>query len=292
MSWKTKSGNCWVYKSVIKKILFIFFIMGGAVLQAQELYPFSEPASNIPAKSVSAKLATMYGKGMHNNRVMQRYTPQIMFGLTKKWQLSGNITLGDMHENYFYFESARINAKYRFLSIDDVHKHFRMAAFAAASYSRNHLDHNELNLWGDQSGVQAGLIATQLWHKFALSGSVSLLEVLNEERSEKVYPKQYAFESLNYSLSAGYLLFPRSYADYKQTNLNLYAELLGGRNLDWKYEKYYLDLAPSLQFIFNSTGKLNIGNRFQLSSDIYRLMKNSWMISYEHLFLNALRKKK
>jgi hypothetical protein len=140
--------------------------------------------------------------------------------------------------------------------------------------------------------VQAGIIATQLWHKLAVSGSVSLLEVFDEKRSEKSLPQQYAFESLNYSLSAGYLLFPRSYSDYKQTNLNLYVEMLGGRNLDWKYEKYFIDLAPSVQLIFNSKGKLNAGYRFQLKSDIYRLMKNSWMISYEHLFLNALKKKK
>ncbi len=259
---------------------------------AQELYVFTEPASNVPANSISAKLGTMYGKGPHGNRILQRYTPSMTVGLNKKWQLAGSLSFGDMHEPYFYFESARLYAKYRFLSKDDINKHFRMAAFATASYSRNHLDHNELSLSGDQSGVQAGIIATQLWHKFALSGSASLLEVLNEQRSQKVFPQQYAFESLNYSLSAGYLLFPRSYANYRQTNLNLYVELLGGRNLDWKSEKYFLDLAPSLQFIFNSTGKLNIGYRFELSSDIYRLMRSGFMVSYEHLFLNALKKKK
>jgi len=46
-----------------------------------------------------------------------------------------------------------------------------------------------------------------------------------------------------------------------------------------------------MQLIFNSTSKLNLGYRFQLKSDIYRNMKNCWMISYEHIFLNALKKK-
>jgi hypothetical protein len=270
-------------------LVFLFLSVTGA---GQELYPFTEPASNLPAKSISAKLGTMYGKGVHGSRLLQRYTPTIMLGISKKWMITGNLGFGNMHEDKFYFESARVYAKYRFLSKDEVHKHFRMAAFATAAYSRNHLDHNELTLWGDQSGVQAGIIATQLWHKLAVSGSVSLLEVFDEERKNKILPQQYAFESLNYSLSAGYLIFPGSYSDYKQTNFNLYAELLGGRNLDWEYEKYFIDLAPSLQFIFNSTSKLNIGYRFQLKSDIYRLMKNSFMISYEHLFLNALKKKK
>jgi len=194
-----------------------------------------------------------------------------------------------MYENFFYYESARVYAKYRFLSNDDVHKHFRMAAFATAAYSRNHLQHNELNLMGDHSGVQAGLIATQLWNKLAVSGTASLIEVLDEKRNDK--PQEYAFQSLNYSLSAGYLVLPRVYKDYDQTNLNIYAELLGGQNLDWEYEKYYLDLAPSLQLIFKSTSKLNLGYRFQLKSDIYRNMKNSWMISYEYIFLNALKKR-
>ena len=86
-------------------------------------------------------------------------------------------------------------------------------------------------------------------------------------------------------------MFPVEYKDYNQTNLNIYTELLGGRNLDWEYEKYFLDLAPSIQLIFKSTSKLNFGYRFQLASDIYRNMKNSWMISYEHILLNSLSKK-
>jgi hypothetical protein len=113
--------------------------------------------------------------------------------------------------------------------------------------------------------------------------------VLDEARDNK--PQEYAFQSLNYSLSAGYLVLPFDYKNYDQTNLNIYAELLGGRNLDWEYEKYFLDLAPSIQLIFKSTSKLNVGYRFQLKSDIYRNMKNSWMVSYEYLFLNALKKR-
>ena len=275
-------------KRTFLAFLFFTYLHAGA----QELYPFTEPASNMPSKSLSLKMGAMFGKGPHSNRILQRYTPEVMLGLNKKWMLHGSLGFSDMHESNFYFESARVYAKYRFLSNDEVHKHFRMAAFAAATYSRNHLDHNEINLMGDQSGVQAGIIATQLWNKFALSGSASLSEVIDEKRRDKILTQQYAFEAINYSLSAGYLVFPKNYTDYKQTNFNIYAELLGGKNLDWKYEKYFLDLAPSVQFIFNSSSKLNIGYRFQLKSDIYRLMKNSFMLSYEYIFLNSLRKKK
>jgi hypothetical protein len=196
-----------------------------------------------------------------------------------------------MYQNSFYYESARLYAKYRFLSIDDVHKHFRMAAFVMGAYSRNHLQHNELNLMGDHSGIQAGIIATQLWNKLAVSATISETEVFDWKRGDENWAQQYAFEALNYSLSAGFLVLPIHYKDYDQTNLNVYAELLGGRNLDWKYEKYFLDLATSIQFIFKSTSKLNLGYRFQLKSDIYRNMKHSWMLSYEYILLNALRKK-
>jgi len=276
----------------MKNLLLAIFILIAATIKSQELYPYTEPASNMPAKSMSAKLSGMFGKGEHGSRTGQRYMPEVMFGLSKKWMIHASATFSNMYENFYYYESARLYAKYRFLSNDEVHKHFRMAAFAAAAYSRNRLQHNELNLMGDHSGVQAGVIATQLWNKLAVSGTVSLTEVFDKKRNDKTLPQQYAFESLNYSLSAGYLVFPIDYKDYDQTNLNIYAELLGGRNLDWKYEKYFLDLAPSLQLIFKSTGKLNLGYRFQLKSDIYRNMKNSWMISYEHIFLNALKKKK
>ena len=240
---------------------------------------------------MSGKLSGMFGKGVHGDRIEQRYIPEVMFGLGKKWMVHASVSFSNMYENFYYYESARLYAKYRFLSKDEVHKHFRMAAFAAASYSRNRLQHNELNLMGDHSGVQVGVIATQLWNKLAVSATVSETEVFDEKRWNKELPQQYAFRSINYSLSAGYLVLPVDYKDYQQTNLNIYAELLGGRNLDWEYEKYYIDLAPSVQLIFNSTSKLNIGYRFQLKSDIYRNMTKSWMISYEHIFLNALKKK-
>jgi hypothetical protein len=276
----------------MQKNILIILLLYSFCAKTQELYPYTEPASNMPAKSVALKLAAMYGRGPHSSRLLQRYAPEIMLGLNKKWMGHGNLTLSDMHQTGFILESAKLYVKYRVLSKDEVHKHFRMAVFSAAAYSRNHLDHNELSLAGDHTGVQLGVIATQLWNKFALSATVSETEVFDEKRHNKSLPQQYAFQALNYSLSAGYLVLPFSYKDYNQTNLNIYAELLGGRNLDWKYERYFFDLAPSVQLIFNSTSKLNIGCRFQLKSDIFRLMKNSWMISYEYIFLDALKKRK
>lgn len=235
----------------------------------------------------------MFERDKHDNRFMQRHMPEVMFGLNKDWMVHAGINFSNMHQQKLIWEAAKLYAKWRFFSVDDVHKHFRMAAFGSAVYSRNNLDHNEINLLqGDQSGLQAGLIATQLWNKLAISATGSWNEVLDEKRASKTYDQVYAFKALNYSLSAGYLLFPMKYTSYDQTNVNLYAELLGSRNIDFPAERFYVDLAPSIQFIFRSTSKLNIGYRFQLSGDITRMADRSFMVSYEYIFLDALRRKK
>jgi len=276
----------------VKYLLLLVACMAASVLHAQELYPYTEPASNMPTHSISAKLGAMYGRDRHDNRLVQRYSPEIMFGLNKAWMVHAAVTFSDMHQQNFSGESVRLYAKYRFFSIDDVHKHFRMAAFAQGSYSRRALDYNELNLLGDHSGVQAGLIATQLVNKLAVSGTASVVELLDGSRWDKALEETHAWHAFTYSLSAGYLLLPINYTSYKQTNVNLYAELLGSRNLNFPSEKGFIDLAPSLQFIFNSTSKLNLGYRFQLAGDVVRMSERSFMISYERIFLNALPRKK
>lgn len=267
------------------------FLLFAAGVFAQELYPYTEPASNMPSHSLSVKTTAIVERELHSNRTLQRYMPEAMLGLNKFWMMHVGVNFSNMYQQQFVWEGARLYGKYRFYSADEVHKHFRMAAFGLVSYSRNHLDHNEINLaMGDQSGVQGGLIATQLWNKFALSGTAAWNEVLDKKRNNKAYADQYAFQSLTYSLSAGYLLLPFRYRNYNQTNLNLYMELLGGRNMNFPTEKYYVDLAPSVQAIFASTAKLNLGYRFQLGTDIDRLAKNSFMVSFEYIFLNALKK--
>jgi hypothetical protein len=46
-----------------------------------------------------------------------------------------------------------------------------------------------------------------------------------------------------------------------------------------------------VQLIFNSNSKLNIGYRFELAGNVYRLMDESLMVSFEYVFLNAIKKK-
>ena len=252
-------------------------------VRAQELYVFTEPASNMPSHSISGKVTGRYSKhpGATNN--MQRYTPEIMFGLNKKWMVHFASTFSDMYTRNVRWESARTYVKYRFLSKDDVHKHFRMAAFGEYSYSRNISTFDEIGLEGDNSGFQGGLILTQLINKLAVSSTLSYTQTITNKSTDIVV--FIPGKSFNYSLSAGYLVLPVKYTSFKQTNFNIYTELLGQRSLDMK--KYVVDIAPAIQLIFNSNAKLNIGYRYQLTGNMYRMAEKSWLISFERTFLGA-----
>lgn len=277
----------------MRNTFFILLLLVAAIkTEAQELYVFSEPASNIPAKSVSIKLTDHF---VASDNIYQRFShrlmPQVMFGINKNLMVHIGATFSNMHTTDFKYESVNLYAKYRFLSKDEVHKHFRMAVFADASTTKAPFHYDEITLMGDKSGVEAGLIATQLWHKLAVSGTISHTQVLDKSRKNKtvIYVPARNYQAMNYSLSAGYLVFPKEYTDYKQMNLNLYFEVLAQQTLDQKTS--YIDMAPALQLIFNSNTKLNIGYRFQAGGNTQRMATNSWQLSIERTFLNAFSRK-
>jgi hypothetical protein len=275
----------------MKQLFFLAAFFFAIAAKGQELYVFTEPASNMPAKSMSIRLKGEFmGRQPWHNRPMQRLMPEVMFGLNKKWMLHAGTTVGNMHTNNFSWESVYTYIKYRFLSKDEIHQHFRMAAFAEAAYTRSPFHQDEVSMGGDKSGVQFGIIATQLWHKLAVSGTVSHTQVLDKSRNSKnvIYVPSRIYQVMNYSLSAGYLLLPKEYTDYKQLNVNLYTEFLAQQSLDRK--AYYVDMAPAVQLIFNSNTKLNLGYRFQMGGTMQRMAKTSWLISLERTFLNALKK--
>jgi hypothetical protein len=272
---------------ILSGLLSLLIVKG----QAQELYVFSEPASNIPAHSLSVKLKNHFVTrdniyGRFSNRLM----PQLFFGLHKNLMLRAGISVANMHTPDTRFESYNLYAKYRIISTDDIHRHFRLSAYTEFSKTRIPFHYDEITLMGDKGGVEAGLVATQLWHKFALSGTLGHTQVLHKSRKDNViYIPERGYQSLNYSLSGGLLILPREYTNYKQTNLNLYLEIIGQQLTDKKAG--FLDLAPAVQLIFGSTTKLNMGYRFQLNGSMQRMASNSWLISIERTFLNALKKK-
>ncbi|MBA4167370.1 MAG: hypothetical protein H0X41_07505 [Chitinophagaceae bacterium] len=266
--------------NVMKASLLAGGMLMMSALNAQELFVFSEPASNMPARSISGKIT---GKFVKNRRIEQRYNPEIMLGLNKKWMVHGAVSFSDMYTEKLRFESGKIYAKYRFYSDDQVHRHFRMAAFGEVARSRNIMTYDELSLDGDQSGVQGGMIVTQLWNKLAVSATTGYLYVTNAR--PKINRNAFVYQGYHYSLSAGHLVLPVEYKSFNQTNVNIYAELLGQRATD--KNRYFIDFAPAVQLIFHSNAKLNIGYRFQLAGNMYRMANSGFLVSFERTFLNA-----
>ncbi len=269
----------------MRVLILGLFLLAVQWAAAQELYVFSEPASNMPTHSLSLKQSV---KALYNpaeGRNESRYTTEMMFGLSKNVMLHATTGFSNMYARGMQWETARLYGKYRFYSNDGLYSHLRLAAFAEAAVSRNGARYDELSMDGDQGGLQGGIIATQLLHKLAISSSVSLLEVLQESRWNKSLPQLAPYQAVTYSISAGYLVLPKAYTSYQQTNLNLYIELLGQQTTDIK--RHYVDIAPAAQLIFNSQAKLNMGYRFQVDGNMNRMSEKSWLISFEWLFLNA-----
>lgn len=270
-------------------ILFAAVCLLSQAAASQELYVFSEPASNMPSHSISAKLTYRTPVSNTANTYRQRYLPELMFGLNKNWMVHVSGSFSDFYSSQMRWESVKTYAKYRFYSTDEVHRHFRMAAFAEGSYSRSPFSYGDINLDGDNSGVQAGLIATQLVNKFAVSGTGSVIRVFSNG-NQHLNHLDHSITALYYSVSAGYLVLPFNYTDYRQTNLNVYLETIGMKG----FEKgdYMLDIAPAVQLIFNSNFKINLGARLQVTGNMVRPGEKNYFVSLERTFLGALQRKK
>ncbi len=267
-----------------KLILFLLASISFNQAIAQELYVFSEPASNMPTNSIGARLTNEGSLTLpSNNRTMV----EVMVGANKNLMFHVQGFLSNMDGKY-RTEGASLYAKYRVFSFDDVKSHFRGAVFARVSISKRPTYTEDINLEGDNSGIQGGLIFTQLIHKLALSATIGYSNADWKIDKQKVgWPVP--DEMINYSLSSGYLLLPFIYKNYNQPNLNLYVELLGKTNPNGGNS--YLDLAPAVQVVLNSKTRIDLGYRFQVSGNIAnRYMKNTYLARVEFNFFNALSK--
>ena len=268
----------------MKKIFFLFLLAGTAA-HAQELFVYTEPASNMPKNSLGVRLGNMLMKESGTKSYEYRVVPELMWGTGKSLMLHADAFISNQ-DNKIAVDGGSFYAKYRLLSNDDVHAHFRLAAFVRYSFNNSAINNETIDLYGQNSGYQAGVVATQLLNKVALSASTSYLRAMDNGSRNK-FPSAQSKNAVNYTFSFGKLLFPKVYTDYKQTNVNLMLELLGqtlGTN-----GKSYLDVAPSLQFIINSQARIDIGYRHQLYSSMYRTAPNGLQLRLEYLFFNAFK---
>ena len=169
------------------------------------------------------------------------------------------------------FNGFKLYSKQRILSTDKQKYHTRLSSFIKYT---NHGKWNSPNykfmknnydLDFQDSGLELGLIATQLIKKLAVSVT-SGFGVISNKTSDGTYDDK-NFNSWHNSISAGYLLFPRKYKSYKQTNFNIYLEYLTSSIISSqypsRYSKFMSTVAPGVQFIIMSRSRLDFGYKIR-----------------------------
>lgn len=209
--------------------------------------------------------------------------PEVMWGASKYLMVHAEAFLSNRNKS-FVAEGGGLYVKYRFYSTDEVQKHFRMAAFGRFSFNNSDIHQQAIDLNGHNSGYEAGWVGTKLKGKVAVSASASFLHALDISKEKFNYSDK-SRNAVNYTLSVGKLMLPKEYTSYKQTNLNLMAELLGQANLNTGY--YFLDIAPSVQFIFLSKMRLDLAFRIPLIKDLGRTSPVGYFVRFEYNIFNA-----
>ena len=265
-------------------ILFAVFLGYSVQVKAQELFVITEPASNVPAGSVSVGI----NQGILNRENSDDYyynlAPTVSWGATKNLMFKADGFFSTDYSNSLAFRGASVYTKYRFLSQDDLQSHFRMAAFGRVSSNNEVAVTEEIDLMGNNSGFQAGIVATKLIKKVAISSSVSFEKAL-DNKPNYPFPSSQGDNATNYTLSFGKLMYPKKYTSYKQTNINLMVEFLG-QTIN-QNGKSYLDVIPAIQFIINSQARIDFAYRQELYSSMLRSAPNGFYLNLEYTFFNV-----
>ena len=260
-------------------VLFLSFIP--SLSSAQELYINTEPASLIPKGTKVVRLnhhsifldGTNIMGGIGNAIIM---SPSISYGLSKKIMVSGSFQFSnkpyeqDMMPN-FGFSGFKLSSKQRILTTDKQKYHTRLSSFIKYSYHDNKFMKDNLDIELQDTGFEFGIIGTQLINKLAISVTSAVTRISNIDEKytsgSTVKWQKINLNTIQNSISAGYLLFPRKYKSYKQTNFNLYLEYLTNtiltRNFPDRYHKFSSTLAPGIQFIIMSRSRLDFSYKIR-----------------------------
>jgi hypothetical protein len=207
----------------------------------------------------------------------------------------------------YLIEGINLYVKYNIVNFDEQQKHLRISAYGEVSKSFIAHTEAEPNLMTENSGYGGGLIFTRLYKRFAASVTWGFINSF-AYKQQNIY-NTVKFKSGNavlYNVSFGYRLYPKVYDSYSNVNINLYAEFI---NIDYQAAKIYYDGLPynynflneklsgtiytyngliankyselrsSIQFIFNSTNRLDIG----AAVPIYH---RSYLHDYPLIFVN------
>ena len=264
------------------RIIFILlFLFNSIISNSQELYINTEPASLIPKGTKVVRL-TNSNIFLSGSNIMGSIsnaflvTPSLAYGLSKKIMVSGSFQFAnkpfeqDMMPN-FGFNGFKIYSKQRILSTDKEKYHTRLSSFIKFSYHEDKFMKDNIDLELQDTGFEFGLIGTQLINKLAISITsaftrVSNIDVKSTQGSTVKWQTTNLSTSKN-SISAGYLLFPRKYKSYKQTNFNLYLEYITNtiltKDFPNNYHKFSSTLAPGIQFILLSRSRLDFSYKIR-----------------------------
>src|SRR3954471_8465656 len=176
--------------------------------KAQELFSQTEPASNMAARSIGFRLDNSIMDEIGSSKINYHLIPEIRVGVSKKLMIGGNAFFSNRNDR-FRLEGGSLYAKYRFLSMDAMQRHFRMAAFARISYNNSDIHQEEINMYGHNSGYQAGVVATQLLRKVALSSAVSVMKATDNGNNNKYPYGSKDSKAVNYTFSIGKLMLPK-----------------------------------------------------------------------------------
>jgi hypothetical protein len=272
-------------KNVAAKLqLLAVMLCVSNIALSQELFVYTEPASNMPAHAIGIRLNNWLMTETVGGKVNYHLIPELMWGVNKNLMIHAESFVSN-RTRQFGMEGGSLYGKYRFYSHDAVYRHFRMAGFGRVSYNSADVHQEEIETNGHNSGFELGWIGTQLLHKQAVSLTLSYEQAFSKTQTPQNEARRYTSQGINYAVSTGRLIFPKAYKDYGQTNFNIMVELLG-QYLPER-GKAYLDIAPSLQFIFNSQTRFDIGYRQQLYSSMLRTAPNGFLIRLEHVIFNV-----
>jgi len=283
-------------------------------LYSQELFISTEPASTMPKGVFGYRIfGNSYSEqGTQRNMLATR----VQYGLTATTTLKLTASFANHHGKIlppdlinhshngsqtvygvqnikrgvtypYLFNGLNLMLKQRIYSWDDQKRHFRVAAMATYSNVKSAHDEAEANLLHDTKGWSLALSTTYLHKRFAVSTEIGYVKpgVYKEQSTVgEFFPEERSIE-MHYgamwsgNLALGYLLYPKTYSSYAQSNWNVYAEFLfrkydavhiiyNGQEVEDTNQStsagFYVDIQPGVQKIINSTARVELSVAFPL----------------------------
>ena len=267
-------------------VVLVLLVAAASNSVAQELFIQSEPASNMPAGRFGLRVSSDFWS---SGGTYSRLGTELMYGVSKNLMVHGQ-AFGSNQLTGFALETFGIYAKYRLFNDDGFKYHFRVSVFGDVLGGEQHSMSPSLSFKGAGPAVSGGAIATLLEHRLALSLTTGVARSLKDIQIPSMTYSN--ITSLNGSLSAGYLLYPPSYTNYSDPNVNFYAELLTyhsnydhtmfGTTQQQNGSEILLSLGP--QLILNSIARFDLAYAITLKSDFSEKRPNTLFARFEYNF--------